>query len=444
MLTASESPGPPGSEQNPIDLALSLSLGAEPEEAIRWAAAWLKERPTSATGLLVTSRLLATLGRSETAQRGFEAAIGRAIDQGSLPLAVAGCCDLRDLGLDPGAQLDRIASVFAKGSSRLGEHGGRPPDLGSPPRVEPLRDTDLLDAVDAIVQAACREAERASGERPSVARQGLFSALDEPALRATIEVFGALTVDRGVAVIEENTTGNEAFVVARGELEVRRRAPDGTELLLARLVAGALFGEMALLSRAPRAASVVASRPSLILVSTKEALDAVAAHEPGLGDEIAVYCRRRMMENLVRTSRILGAVEVPDRPALMERFMTRAYEAGERLIHQGEPSDGLHLIASGEVVVSTREDDEDLVIATLGVGEVVGEVALVLRRPANANVTAKLPTVTLHLPRERFLELVQRHPALLAELYQLAVKRDEETSSIVAQEATAADDAVLV
>jgi signal-transduction protein with cAMP-binding, CBS, and nucleotidyltransferase domain len=189
---------------------------------------------------------------------------------------------------------------------------------------------------------------------------------------------------------------------------------------------------------------VVASRPSLILVTTKEALEAVAGREPQLGDEIAAYCRRRMMENLIRTSRILGAVEVADRPALVERFVTRAYEAGERLIHQGEPSDGLHLIASGEVVVSTREDDEDLVTATLGVGEVVGEVALVLRRPANANVTAKLPTVTLHLPRDRFLDLIQRHPALLAELYQLAVKRDEETSSIVAQEATAADDAVLV
>jgi cAMP-dependent protein kinase regulator len=180
------------------------------------------------------------------------------------------------------------------------------------------------------------------------------------------------------------------------------------------------------------------------LVSTKEALESVAADEPQLGDEIALYCRRRMMENLIRTSRILGAVEVADRPALVECFETREHEAGERLIHQGEPSDGLHLIASGEVAVSTREDDEDLVIATLGVGEVVGEVALVLRRPANADVTAKLPTVTLHLPRDRFLELVQRHPALLAELYQLAVKRDEETSSIVAQEATAADDAVLV
>jgi hypothetical protein len=39
---------------------------------------------------------------------------------------------------------------------------------------------------------------------------------------------------------------------------------------------------------------------------------------------------------------------------------------------------------------------------------------------------------------------VKRHPALLAQLYELAVKRDEETSSIVAQEATDIDEFVLI
>ena len=54
---------------------------------------------------------------------------------------------------------------------------------------------------------------------------------------------------------------------------------DGDKLLLARLTGGSLFGEMALLSRAPRAASVVARRPSILLVGRKDALDAVAERE---------------------------------------------------------------------------------------------------------------------------------------------------------------------
>ena len=136
----------------------------------------------------------------------------------------------------------------------------------------------------------------------------------------------------------------------------------------------------------------------------------------------------------------MSAVKPAARPALVDRFITRTYEDGELLISQGQASDGLHLIASGEVVVMHDDGEDRTLLAKLGVGEVVGEVALVLRRPSTANVMAACPTVTLHLPRDRFLELIKEHPAILAELYELAVKRDEETTSVVAQEAAEADD----
>ncbi len=86
-----------------------------------------------------------------------------------------------------------------------------------------------------------------------------------------------------------------------------------------------------------------------------------------------------------------------------------------------------------------REDGgENFVIATIGVGDTVGEVALVLRRKANADVVAVHPTVTLHLPREDFLGLIQDHPAILAGLYLCAVERDEETSSVLSTSSTVA------
>jgi cAMP-dependent protein kinase regulator len=50
----------------------------------------------------------------------------------------------------------------------------------------------------------------------------------------------------------------------------------------------------------------------------------------------------------------------------------------------------------------------------------------------------------LFLSGAGFHEILRAHPTLLAQLYDLAVKRDEETSSVVAQEAAAADEYVLV
>src|SRR5438445_132251 len=83
--------------------------------------------------------------------------------------------------------------------------------------------------------------------------QPLFSSLAAPALRALVSAFEVRLFDKGDKIIEEGTPGAEAFVLARGELEVFRDQA-GEPLLLARLGSGAVFGEMALLSRSPRAA----------------------------------------------------------------------------------------------------------------------------------------------------------------------------------------------
>ncbi|MGZ6094834.1 MAG: cyclic nucleotide-binding domain-containing protein, partial [Polyangiales bacterium] len=218
----------------------------------------------------------------------------------------------------------------------------------------------------------------------------------------------------------------------------------GEKIVLARLQNGQVFGEMALVSRAPRAASVVAGRPSLVLAAPVEALEAVAAKAPEVGEQLATFCRERMLQNLVRTSPILGAVDPAEREGLVSRFETRTYEPGDRLISRGETASGLHMIASGEVEVSTNEGGERLVIAKLGPGEVVGEVALILRRPSVADVVAVHPSVTLFLSAAGFQEILRAHPTLLAQLYELAIKRDEETSSVVAQEAQTADEFILV
>jgi cAMP-dependent protein kinase regulator len=94
--------------------------------------------------------------------------------------------------------------------------------------------------------------------------------------------------------------------------------------------------------------------------------------------------------------------------------------------------------------VHREPNGDQTVVARLGPGEVAGEVALMLRRPANASVIAQHPTITLMLPRERFLEAVRAHPQMFVDLYELASKRDEETASVAGLETVELDDSVLV
>jgi cAMP-dependent protein kinase regulator len=431
--------------ESPVDRALSLALQGERDSAIRWAAAVVKHDPTMPTALLLLGRLLGQHGKAEAARDALEIAVSRAIDVENLPLAVAAAEECARFGGDRDFQLVRVAEAFCKDSPRRGDSAPPPPPLPASFQPLPSHTMGRYLLEEAIAVVALAKAQRDSdGRAPSIAAHPLFSSMGKEGLFALCQACTALWVGTGATVIEQGTPGNEAYFVARGELEVRRLRGDET-MVLARLTNGALFGEMALLARAPRGGSVVATRPSIVLEVKREALDKVADDHAEVGVEIASHCRDRMLENLVRTSRAIASVPEIDRPALLERFQTKIFERDERLIVQEGRSPGLFLIASGEVAVVRREAGGDpLVISTLGPGDIVGEVATVLRRISSADVLALHPTVTLFLPAADFMGLVHDHPAILKELYMLAVQRDEETRSIMEEEAAAAEDFVLV
>ncbi|HEY3237290.1 MAG TPA: cyclic nucleotide-binding domain-containing protein [Polyangiaceae bacterium] len=413
----------------------------------------LNARPQSPVAFLLTASPLGQLGRADLAETGFKLCVERSVDTGNLPIAVTACIEMRELGMDSNAELDLVAGAFALGSPRLSGDRMAPPALpGRAEELEPLLDSLGGARLVAEAERALKRAQqtgKAETTRVRLAPQPLFSSLRFRALRALSAIFELYRAAKGESVIKEGSTGEHAYVVARGELEVIRTGPTsgrtpGSGQMLARLGSGALFGEMALLSRAPRAASVIAVRPSLLLVAGKPALDQLAAQEPEVGRVFAEHCRRRMLENLLRTSAILQVVSRREQSALMARFVPRSFEPSEKIIEQGQESDGLHLLASGEVKVMHHSDADTTLVSKLGAGEVVGEIALVLRRPATADVVAAQPTITMHLPRDRFLDLIRSHPKLLTELYDLAVQRDQEISSVIAQQATQVDESVLV
>jgi CRP-like cAMP-binding protein len=436
------------SATRPVDRALDAWAAGDLEEALRWAVPVLEAQPESALALLATAYLGAKLGDPKTFELGLKVASHHAIDLGNLPLAVAVGSLSRELGLDPSGIFDAVASAYARGSERIKHRA--PPALPAPgPDVRALPDTllkePLVERALTAVEKAVEHVEAKRDPKSPLPAAPLFSSLDRASLRAFVEIFEIKLFPSKTAVVEEGTLGSEAFVVARGELDVTKRVAGGSPIHLARLGGGTLVGEMALLSRAPRAATVSAASSTLLLVAKKQALDAAVAKSPELGREFAEHCRRRMLDNLVKTSPILRSVNPSERADLVKRFSIRAFEPGERVVNQGKPSDGLFVIASGEVaIVQTDEAGEQTVVARLSPGDVLGEVALVLRRPAIADAVANHPTVTLFLPRERFLEAVRAHPMVFVDLYEVAVRRDEETSAVAQLEAANLDESILV
>jgi CRP-like cAMP-binding protein len=105
---------------------------------------------------------------------------------------------------------------------------------------------------------------------------------------------------------------------------------------------------------------------------------------------------------------------------LARAFRPRRYRRGEVIFHSGDLGDMLHLIESGLVKISEESlTGSEAFINTLHPGQVFGELGLIDGAQRSATATALDPTVTLVLPREPVMELVDsdaafRHAMLAA------------------------------
>lgn len=93
----------------------------------------------------------------------------------------------------------------------------------------------------------------------------------------------------------------------------------------------------------------------------------------------------------------------------------RSLAAGECLFLQGEPVETLFVVDSGALRLAQHTPDgEEVVVRTLGPGEIVAGVALFDKRFYPVSAIAQSPCRVLAWPRLRVLDLAARHPALRA------------------------------
>ena len=425
-------------------------MAGKTDDALRLAIGLLQADSRQLGAALFLSRVLIHEGRGFLAAEVATRLVDAFTRRGDLPQAVVAAKTAAEAGEDEAALLLTVADAFGSDSDRLGDVAPAPPPL--PPNVEApkalaaVKGDALLDKAEAALQSYF-ETDDDVDEDSSLPKLPLFSGLDGDELKELLAAFSLKDVKGGDTLVVEGEEGTDAFVIANGVLHVERASSDegGEPTLLAALGPGAIFGEMALVSDAPRAASVVADEVATVLSIAREDLERLAKITPEIGQQLSSFCRGRMIANLLRHSSILRSVSGEDRASLFHRFHTEHFDPGQPLVEEGAEGTGLFLLASGAVeVVGKDSDGDELRIAELGPGNVVGEISLVLRRPANATVRALTPTVALHLGRDDFQDAIREHPTLLGELYETATQRDEETRTVVAQEAMDVEDIVLL
>ena len=252
----------------------------------------------------------------------------------------------------------------------------------------------------------------------------LFSDLDRDAFIALMEQMDHRRLDPGEVVVRQGEQGDAFFVVADGTLVVTREV-GGETLELARLDEGHFFGEMALLSDAPRSATVTCETPVELFELDRALLEHLAADHPSVQAALERFYRQRLLANLMATSPIFRPFDRAQRRALVQRFNAMTVPAGEAVIEEGQPSGGLYLVMSGEVAVTRGAGFEEETLARLHEGDVFGEMSVLTRQSATATVRTLREGVLLRLPTEAFNELIMTHPQILEVVSELTEARSQ-------------------
>lgn len=124
-----------------------------------------------------------------------------------------------------------------------------------------------------------------------LARVPMFSACADKELEAIARRTTDVSLPAGEVVIEEGRVGYEFFVLTEGEVQVTR----GNQVL-AKLGPGDFFGELALLERGPRTATVTALTPIEAVVLTAQEFDAFLEEVPSVARTILQGVARRLRE----------------------------------------------------------------------------------------------------------------------------------------------------
>jgi CRP-like cAMP-binding protein len=119
----------------------------------------------------------------------------------------------------------------------------------------------------------------------------LFSALSASQLRTLRRTVDEITVPAGKVLCEEGSVGREFFFIVDGTAAVKRNGRR-----VATLGPGGYFGELSLLDRRPRSATVISDSEMTLLVLEQRRFNGLLDAIPALAHKMLVAMSERLRE----------------------------------------------------------------------------------------------------------------------------------------------------
>ena len=186
-------------------------------------------------------------------------------------------------------------------------------------------------------------------------------------------------------VIVQGDDGHELFIVDSGKLSCSKRFPGQTkDTFLKNYQPGEYFGELALLYTTPRAASITATVPSVLFSLDRECFNHIVKD--------SAIKNRTNFEKFLSEVELLSGLDSYERSKICDCLLVQTFEAGQRVINEGEKGESFYLIVEGEATALKINPTTKKEEAVFEYKEKMyfGELALLKEAPRAASIVAKV------------------------------------------------------
>ena len=136
----------------------------------------------------------------------------------------------------------------------------------------------------------------------------------------------------------------------------------------------------------------------------------------------------KTVTKLIDESPFFKELDEETRELLSSKCKLKAFMEGQVLTREGDSTKDVFLINRGEVVVKSHvaEGEEEVVLAILKEGQIVGEVSAAMGVPRTSTVEALDMVEVVVIPVETLEEVMDRHPEVKARLVETVAERATE------------------
>ena len=209
----------------------------------------------------------------------------------------------------------------------------------------------------------------------------------------------------GDIIFRRNEPGSSLFTIAQGSVAVEINPNDPS--ITVPIEQGSIFGEVGLISGRRRGSTVRAAEPVVSVELARNAALKLIASSPEAADAVnRIAIERQLLQ-------IFGSGLTPkDIAPLVEAAEVKQLRAGEVLIKEGDDDKEVYIIRRGSMIVEKDIGGRAVFLSYLPAGSYVGEMAAIDGSLRTATVKAAIKAEAIRLPGDKFVELLDKNPAL--------------------------------